>query len=653
MRLLVVLSIVLAIVSVLAAVPALAIKICIDPGHGGADPGGVGCGLEEDDIVLDVSQRLKTALEANGFDVVITRTTDAAVSLTGRTDFANAQGADRFASIHANAFSDPSANGTETFCHTSANSSSPSFDLRNRVQTELVDAWGLTDRGGKQDDFHVLRETNMPAILSELGFVTNCSVDALVLADLGRRQEAADAHLAGIAAHMGVTIDDDPPQTGTANGVVFQDQGVGTDNMDIRLPGATVLVVDTGATVAAGADGGAWTFSLPPGEHTVRASLAGYQDTELSCTVIAGDVAWCSIGLFAEAAGEGEGEGVPVGEGEGEPASEGEGEPVGPIGTNNDVARVTILPPVESQGGCGQTGTAGVVVFGALLALLTRRRAFAALALVMAIAAPANAAEQTAQHSAEQTTKDTAQARAIDARVVARGLYTSAALSPSAQMLLVSDDHYAGLSVIDVKSGHVRMLSEAARAGFRSLWVDDAHVAHRNPKRPFDGDPLITLNLDGVFTGPFFEHATVRAKQRAAKGDVDIVEVNGKIISRADDRCFGPVVSALGDVMFQCLRTGMYLHRAKSGDNLALGDGTAPSFSVDGGLMVFLRTSDEGHVTLESDLVVVDLRKPKAVVLPLAKTPALERAPSLSRDGTMISWVVDDTVVLARLQLPR
>jgi hypothetical protein len=159
-------------------------------------------------------------------------------------------------------------------------------------------------------------------------------------------------------------------------------------------------------------------------------------------------------------------------------------------------------------------------------------------------------------------------ARAVDARVVARGLYTTALLSPVGEKLLVSDDNYAGLSVIDVKSGHMRMLTAAARAGFRAVWVDDTHVAHRNPARPFDGDPLLMLDLDGVFT--FF---------------------------------------------------------------------------------VFLRTSDEGHVTLASDVVIVDLRMAGPVIRPLAKTPQLERAPSLSHDGAMISWIVDDTVVVARLDL--
>jgi N-acetylmuramoyl-L-alanine amidase len=272
-----------------AAAPAAAIKICVDPGHGGGDPGGVGCGLEEEDVVLDTSLRLRTLLLDAGFEVVMTRTTDVAVSLDGRTDFANAQGANRFVSIHANAFGDASANGTETFCHT--NASSTSTDLRNKIQADLIAALGLRNRGAKTADFFVLRNTQMPATLSELGFVTNCSVDAPVLARADMRQAAAEAHLLAIADHLGVTIND-PPQTGELLGVVFEDQGVGTANMEVRVGGAAVLVVDTGATATAEGEGAAWSFQLPPGPHTVRASAPGYMPAERTCTVTAGQQAW-------------------------------------------------------------------------------------------------------------------------------------------------------------------------------------------------------------------------------------------------------------------------------------------------------------------------------------------------------------------------
>ena len=203
--------------------PAIAaFSIVVDPGHGGTangrdddgdgqidetgengeiDPGAVGCGLRESDINLDVSLRLRDLLTGAGQNVSLTRTADVFVNLQVRADFANARGADRFASIHSNAFDDAAANGTETFCHTSLGTSA---DMRDKIHEEMIAAWGLTDRGVKTANFTVLSATSMPATLSELGFVTNCSVDAVLLADSTRRGEAAQAHLDGIARHLGV-----------------------------------------------------------------------------------------------------------------------------------------------------------------------------------------------------------------------------------------------------------------------------------------------------------------------------------------------------------------------------------------------------------------------------------------------------------------
>src|SRR5688572_1323321 len=98
-------------------------RIVIDPGHGGTDPGGVGTGMQEKTVVLDVSKRFKMLLDADTADTagggkwtsLMTRNTDVFVSLAGRSAYSNNQDADRFMSIHSNAFGDASANGTETF----------------------------------------------------------------------------------------------------------------------------------------------------------------------------------------------------------------------------------------------------------------------------------------------------------------------------------------------------------------------------------------------------------------------------------------------------------------------------------------------------------------------------------------------------------
>jgi|GEM_PF-3879845 len=199
-----------AAVAAFAAAPAVASAqlIAIDPGHGGSDPGAVGSGMQEKEIVLDVSTRFADLLRDDTADgrgggqwsVIMTRVGDESVSLAARASFANSMGADRFLSIHANAFSDPSANGTETFSFSEGTTGAA---LRNLVQEEMIAAWGLRNRGNKTANFAVLRETAMPAELHELGFITN-SGDAVKLASDGARQSAAEAHLRALQRHFGL-----------------------------------------------------------------------------------------------------------------------------------------------------------------------------------------------------------------------------------------------------------------------------------------------------------------------------------------------------------------------------------------------------------------------------------------------------------------
>jgi MYXO-CTERM domain-containing protein len=183
------------LVACAALVPTLAAaqtKIVIDPGHGGSDPGGVGSGLQEKNIVLDVSTRFRNLLNADSSDVF--------VSLSARAAYSNNNGAARFMSIHSNAFSTASANGTETFSYSEGGTGAA---LRNLVQAEMIAAWGLTNRGNKTANFAVLRDTAAPAVLHELGFITNAG-DAAKLGSATERQKAAVAHLRAIQRHYGI-----------------------------------------------------------------------------------------------------------------------------------------------------------------------------------------------------------------------------------------------------------------------------------------------------------------------------------------------------------------------------------------------------------------------------------------------------------------
>ncbi|MCL6518215.1 MAG: N-acetylmuramoyl-L-alanine amidase [Armatimonadetes bacterium] len=175
-------------------------KICIDPGHGGSDPGAVGFGLEEEDVNLDIGLRARDLFQLDGATVIMTRTSDVYVSLQGRCDIANNNGADRFLCTHCNAHSDSSANGTETFC--CAGCSATSYDLRNKINPEMVSHMQTVNRGLKTADFYVLVNTNMPAILCEVAFITNAA-DNAKLASGTWRQEAARAYLHGTQSHYG------------------------------------------------------------------------------------------------------------------------------------------------------------------------------------------------------------------------------------------------------------------------------------------------------------------------------------------------------------------------------------------------------------------------------------------------------------------
>ncbi len=179
-------------------------KIYVDPGHGGSDAGAVGpTGLYEKDVNLRVATVLKNCLiEYGGATVRMSRAGDSTLSLSYRATDANNWGAHRFISVHHNAASDRSVNGTETFCYTSG--SSNSFDLRNKVQAQLLAWGGLNNRGAKTASFYVLRYTSMPAILTEASFISNWDEEAR-LRDANYTWREGYYIYRGICDHYGVS----------------------------------------------------------------------------------------------------------------------------------------------------------------------------------------------------------------------------------------------------------------------------------------------------------------------------------------------------------------------------------------------------------------------------------------------------------------
>ncbi|HEX2748225.1 MAG TPA: N-acetylmuramoyl-L-alanine amidase [Verrucomicrobiales bacterium] len=196
-------------------------KIMIDAGHGGADPGAVGIDggayPNEEDFVLDVAQRLKSKLEAAGAEVILTRSTDADVSLTSRKNLANNEDPDLFLSIHCNSFSSDTAHGTETFWWTAGNSADQA--LATDIQNRMLEAYPLTNRGVKQDNFTVTT-CNPPACLAEMMFISNQTEYTLMNTPATRENEAT-AFYKACADFLNINPDapviTTPPGTVTVN----------------------------------------------------------------------------------------------------------------------------------------------------------------------------------------------------------------------------------------------------------------------------------------------------------------------------------------------------------------------------------------------------------------------------------------------------
>jgi N-acetylmuramoyl-L-alanine amidase len=216
-------------------------KIVIDPGHGGHDTGTIGPnGLEEKDLVLEVSRRLGKLLETRlGAEVVYTRKDDTFIPLETRTAVANQARADLFVSIHANSSHDAGARGVETYylnftsspealevaARENAVSEKSIYELQDLVkkialkekveesrefagdvQQSLhsglaIKSPAIRDRGVKKAPFIVLIGANMPSILAEISFVSN-PTDEHRLATSEYRQRIAESLYRGIAKYV-------------------------------------------------------------------------------------------------------------------------------------------------------------------------------------------------------------------------------------------------------------------------------------------------------------------------------------------------------------------------------------------------------------------------------------------------------------------
>ena len=189
--------------------------VYLDAGHGGYDPGASYFGISEKSLTLAIQSRVKAKLEAEGYQVVTTRTSDTYVDLTDRSRAANASESDIFVSIHINASGSSAAQGIETYYyqpyaeypsrinatyHANPTRLSMSDTLANAIQSSLINATGAQNQGVKRQTFAVLRETTAPAVLLELGFLSNPQ-EAARLNTSAYQETLANAIVAGIKSY--------------------------------------------------------------------------------------------------------------------------------------------------------------------------------------------------------------------------------------------------------------------------------------------------------------------------------------------------------------------------------------------------------------------------------------------------------------------
>jgi N-acetylmuramoyl-L-alanine amidase len=172
--------------------------ICIDAGHGGHSVGAQGVsGLWEKSLCLQMALEAARALQAVGAEVILTRSDDTFVSLDGRVEIANEKGVDLFVSIHCNAM--PRRNtmsGTETYYYTAH-----SLALARALHPQIVGVMGGRDGGIRRRAFAVIRKTQMPSVLLEIGYI-NHSEDEQKLADAENQRLIGEAIRDGVIAYF-------------------------------------------------------------------------------------------------------------------------------------------------------------------------------------------------------------------------------------------------------------------------------------------------------------------------------------------------------------------------------------------------------------------------------------------------------------------
>ncbi len=181
-------------------------RIGIDPGHGGRDPGAIGpTRVCEKDVTLAISLELDRLLQAAGLETYMTRTDDRTMELITRTALINNMKCDLAISVHINSATRQEANYIATFIQAQGGEAEK---LARKVQNELVQAIGWPDGGVRVKNLHMTRETKMPAILCECGFISNPEQERQ-LRQSEVQKKLAGAIVDGVLAYLGIEKGDD------------------------------------------------------------------------------------------------------------------------------------------------------------------------------------------------------------------------------------------------------------------------------------------------------------------------------------------------------------------------------------------------------------------------------------------------------------
>ena len=196
----------------LSAMGAKKVTWVIDPGHGGRDYGCEGRTSNEKTISLAVAKEVGRLVKKNinGVRVVFTREKDTYPTLSERCHMANARGAELFISIHVNSAPNPYVRGTESFYATnvplSGTQAGKSELLALLLQRQYLAHGREISRGVKQRELYVCENTNMPSVLTEIGFITN-QAEEVYLSSKAGQAELADAIYKALAEYRELTKD--------------------------------------------------------------------------------------------------------------------------------------------------------------------------------------------------------------------------------------------------------------------------------------------------------------------------------------------------------------------------------------------------------------------------------------------------------------